>query len=775
MRVLSREVIAKIILNFYFQEKNWTQTKVADGMGVNHSSISNWAKGKNISNRNFKCLVKFLESSLNSEEKSEIFNKYLLLALQREGYEIARCSTIIEAPGSLASKLDELIEIYDIVSLKLQNSLNVYTIISKVKKICNLYKDFFVVSNRELKIDKRNPLIRNFAENEMPNSIQQRNYIVLNFPNNYGTVLIFTNKDFDNLVEYGDYIKEVKEKNNIYLIIIITDNEISFETQKFFLENYNLFFETITNRDLERTRISNVDICYLKNLTKSITAHSYAQTVFDRVTSYFAVIKNEIVFKNYESKPRNKTRLELTHESNKIKLFFDKILLKDIFNYPYLSRHAIYFERNRLHEEVEKMLESNQNKTLNLVVELCCPNAFLTGGIIEKSNKIMLFTSSFQSIEVINKLNKENDKKILADNVQLELTHIHPKYIANRYGEEIIGKVDLIVLGFGMGSSIFNITEYLRYVNSWLSPRGRVFISFINADSVLFQRQFDLYNRLESSPLLYSDFGKHTVSENVDLLIKLKRYTLEEAKTLVSTYVDMYKWYTYPFLSSLIASTDNTKYLAEEIREIDKTYALSDKCKHGHYITIIGNKENDSQMMEKGVNLREKTIRRKIYDYLNLNKIEFEIIKHAVSIDTKSLLFNLFEKGEDIGEFDLLKTIVFHSKDERKKSDCFKCVITSGDKDISYTQNVRLVSEKKITHMFGQGSVSPLVILPAIEKDVVFSGDYYGIGLEKLNKEYVIFSSGINSESIKMRTEIFVKILQERGVKFLEAESIFGM
>lgn len=768
MEELSREVLAKIIISFYYQEKNWTQTKLANKIEVNHSSISNWMSGKNISTKNFKSLVAFLESDIKGEKQKEHFCQYLLAALQKENYDIAKCSSIIDTPGSLSSKITGLLDVYSTVSPKLQSILDVYSIISRLKKICYSYDKYFGVSQREIKVNEKNPLIRNHG---VLNLIQQRNYIVLNFPHNYGVALIFTNTSFNNLVEYGDFVKQIKEKNNINLIIVITDNEVPFETQKFFLENYNLFFETITNRDLEKTKISNANIYYLKDLTKSITIYSYAQTAFDRFTSYFSVIKNEIIFKSYEDERKNITRLESVQDNNKIKLFVDKILLKDIFNYSYLSRHTIYFERNRLYEEFQEMIEKDENNPLNLVVEMCCPNAFLSSGIADKSKKIMLFTSSYHSLDVINKLNKENDKGILADNIQLELAHIHPKYVANIYGDDIVGKVDLIILGFGMGSSILNITEYLRYVNSWLSPRGRIFISFINADSVLFQKQFDMYDRVEVSPLFFSDFAKHTIQENVDLLIKLKRYTLEEAKTLVSTYVDSYKYYTYPFLSGLILNTEGEKYLADEVREIDKRYALSDECKHGHYITIIGNKEKLSQLAVGDTEVREKVIRRKIYDYLNFNKIDFEVITHAVSVDTKSLLINLLEKGEDMNEFDLLKTIFFQHKNERQKINFFKCVITLGENDISYDTKLRLVSEKRITHMFGQGSVSPLVILTSEEKEQEFSGEYLGIGLEQLNKEYVIFSSGINSESIKMRRESFISILREMGVRFFEQGS----
>lgn len=547
MEKLSREVLGKIIINFYCQEKKWTQARLANEIDVNHTSISNWMNGKNISARNFDILVSFLQDSVERENETVKFYEYLLRTLEEQGYDVAKCSSIIEPHGNLTSKIKRLLDEYDTILPNLQNVLSIYAIIARLKKLFYTYSRYFEVSKRKIKVDVINPLIRNLYESEMEDLMQQGNYIILNFPRNYNIVIIFTNIIFDNVVEYGDFVKQIKEQNNFNLIIIVTDNEAQFRTQKFFLENYNLFFETITSRDLEKTKISNVSTYYLKDSAKTIMTHLYAQAVFDRFASYFAVIKNEIVFKCYEDELRNRNPFETLDENNKFKFFADKILLKDIFDYSYLSRHTIYFERNRVYEEVQKMIKDSGTKRLNLVIEMCCSNALLSSRIVNKSKKLMLFTSSAQSVYEINKLNKDNDKEILQGNMQLEMTHINPKYIANIYGDEIIGKVDLIILGFGMGSNIPNITEYLRYINTWLSPNGRVFISFINADSALFQKQFDMYNRLETSPLLFSDFGKHTISENVDLLIKLKRYTLEEAKTLISTYVDSYRYYTYPF------------------------------------------------------------------------------------------------------------------------------------------------------------------------------------------------------------------------------------
>ncbi len=770
MKKITKEVLTKIIIEYYCQEEGWTQNKLADKISVNHSSISNWLNNQNISERSFSLLLSFLKNDINNKNKDEHFCKYLSLSLQKEKYDTTNYLPLINARNNIASKMKELIRNYGQETSKLQSVLSLPSIIARIKKICYIYDKFFSVSTKEIRVDKANPLINKVSEKEKNNNIQETNYIFLNFPCKYGVMLIFTNHIFDDTAIYSHLVKQIKEKNYTNLIIVITDNEVKFETQRFFLDNYNLFFETITNKDLEKTKISNASI---KELSKSDKVFAYAQTVFDRFISYFPVIKNEIIFKKYETKHKSSKYIEMIEEKDIIKKFADKILLKDIFNYSYLSRHAIYFERNRLNEEVKEMLKDNNSTSLGVVMEICCPNAFLTSGIFDKCEKIMLFTSSGQSLRMFNDINEENDEKLLSDNLQLSLTHIHPKYIADIYGQEIVGKVDLIVLGFGIGSSIVNITEYLRYINSWLAPNGRIFISFINYDSVILQKQFDLYNKIETSPLLFSDFGKHTIMDNIDLLVKLKRYTLEEAKTLISTYVEVDKYYTYPFLSGLISNTNGEKNLANEIREIDKEYALSDKCKHGHYIIIIGRKQC-IQSSEINTTNGDKAIRHKIYDYLDSNKVDYEIIKHAMSVDTKSLLLNLLEKGEDINEFDLLKTIVFQAKADKKKKNCFQYVITLADNNLSYASNIRLVSEKKVTKIFGQGSISPMVILVNDGEEENVEEKYYAVGLQNLAKEYVIFSSGSNTESIKIQSDIFIELLQKKKVNFLEVDSVIG-
>ena len=73
------------------------------------------------------------------------------------------------------------------------------------------------------------------------------------------------------------------------------------------------------------------------------------------------------------------------------------------------------------------------------------------------------------------------------------------------------------------------------------------------------------------------------------------------------------------------------------------------------------------------------------------------------------------------------------------------------------------MSEKSIIEKFGKGTISPLVVLPEIVDMTECSGTYYLMGLEKLVKDYIIISSGISTESIKMKRRDFLSLMKSLG------------
>lgn len=763
MDKITKNHIASIILQYYTKKKGFTQQKFSDIINVEHSSISKWIHmTTNISTSKYNDILNYLSKDIGNDSSGEFCN-YAIAKLQELKFNKSKCQTILDKDTNITDRLMNLLENYATVVPQVQDSLETSSIISKLKALFHQYKDFITISELQSGQDDLRLTYKQwiFCSNDTqdPTLVTQQNYLILKFPNSYLVAIILTNSDFNDVLAIDESVRQLKDINKINLIIIITDNEIPFSLQKHLMETHNLFFETITKQDLSFTRLPPItyrDIYSQQNMKTQF----YAQAIFERLTSYFNVIRNEIIFRTYMLNKSNNFVNSVPDKSDLLKGFVDKILLKDVLNYSYLSRHSIYFERNRLKKEIDKLLKKRRKKTLGIVMEMCYPNSFLSSAIYEKCDKLLLFTSSFHSLEFFRKCTDANSHKLFPNNLQFNMSHINPQYIANQYYEDIVGKVDLVILGFGMGSSITNITEYLRHINSWLSPNGIIFISFANSDSIILQKQFDIQNFLEISPLNFSDVWKYSAAHTLKFLTRINRYSTDEAKKLISTYVDDCNYCTYPFLSGLINTTDNNKLLMDEIRQIDKYNALKKKNKHGHYISVIGKKYGLSYSGDSTAEQRRIQLHRLIREYLDTSDIEYEIIEHAVTIDTRSLFKTLLEKGVDNNQFNLIKTVILQKNDY--SNSLIYCVLPR-DYKIEITNAYKLVPEKKIAKTFGKGSVSPLVILPNVVSSTKMHGSHCLLGFNFLTKDYVIFSSGISTESIKMKREAFIEIMKKVG------------
>ena len=768
MEKITKKILGSIIINYYQEKKGYTQMRLAEKLNVDHSSISNWHRMSvgDISGPKFTKILTFLSNEIGNDVNGE-FSRYVLSSLCDLGFDKARCKAILDKYSDISIRLEDLIKSYDVIVPQLQHNLNISSIISKLRSIFRGYEDYIKINSQQITEDS-SPFsyphwLTYSSDIQDPSLVTQQNYLILNFPNNYRVAIILTDYIFDDILKFGESVNQLKEKNSIHLIIIFTDNEISFSHQKYFMETYNLFFETITKQDLMQTTLQNVSINDIIS-DNIMDAQFYAQVVFERITAYFAVIRNEIIFRTYDCtrvRPLVNTPID---KNDLFKGFAGKILLDEIFKYSYLSRHTIYFERKRLVECVDDYVKKHK-RNISTAIEICYPNSFLSSSIYEKCDKILLFTSSYHSLDVMKKMNAENENPLFPANMEFHLSHIHPQYISNQYYDKIIGKVDLVILGFGMGSSLIRITEYMRHINSWLSPNGIIFISFANSDSVILHKQFNIQNYLETTPLYFSDYWQYTATENLKFLARVKRYNIDETKRLISTYVDECKCYTYPFLSALADITRSGNWLVDEIREIDKEYALEGNSRHGHYITVIGSKNNVAYAASEH---RDLQIHKLILNFLDNKKIEYHRIHHSITIDTKNLFRTLIEKGEDINQFDLVRTVILHNNDGTDKY-----IILPRVNKVNFNgSKINLFSEKTITQLYGIGSVSPLVICPSVIQFTQIKGEYFLSGIDELTKEFVILSSGISTESIKMKRSTFIELMLSLGGKITKSDKI---
>jgi len=116
----------------------------------------------------------------------------------------------------------------------------------------------------------------------------------------------------------------------------------------------------------------------------------------------------------------------------------------------------------------------------------------------------------------------------------------------------------------------------------------------------------------------------------------------------------------------------------------------------------------------------------------------------------------------------LLKMVVLQKKRSGlSNKNCWSYAILPYDKLVVYDHTkYELVPEAFVIKSFNQGTISPLIIFAQKAKGDKSSDDIYLLYNDRINTEYVIMGGDSNTESIRIKTEIFRKILVKVNVIF---------
>lgn len=421
-------------------------------------------------------------------------------------------------------------------------------------------------------------------------------------------------------------------------------------------------------------------------------------------------------------------------------------LLKDICQYSYLSRHTIYYERTQVAQEVDKVLNSKEEK-LPLVVEVCSPNSLTTLNIIERCQKVILLTASQNAYYVMNTLEEKSKHRYLPENVSLRLCHLNPEYMMHQYPEELNGKVNLLVIGYGAGSQINDLTRFIRYAYNWLSENGIMFISVYNKDAIVLNKHHIHDQRFEISPTYIADYWTHTTSEQGSMLKRLKAYSPENFLSAFLPFFDQGKisLSTYPYISALIDPGEYSREILDEIREADKLYAK--KGSHGQLINLIAHKRNYRDI---------PTDQSMVLDYLQSKGIPFDSITHMLSPDSKSLRRSLQANNISATNATLLKTVILQNRDRKENGHTWIYAILPYDKRVTFDHTkFELVPEPSVVRRFYQGTISPLTVITDLKRKSDCREQIYLLNVDRINTEYVIMGGGSNSASVRIKTKDF--------------------
>lgn len=781
---ITKERVASIIIRFFKERKNLSYYSLSDKIGADQKSIKDWEMQKRESIR-FSSLNNVVSSlqgdiSLAFEE----FSDFVMAELDNDGISREYTQKIFDDTKNISSIVKQLLQLDSSEQKTLQEKIGTANIIRTLKAFFSQYRDYFQITEKIIGETESefiySPLVYNANQsNDLASSIHELNYLILKFPNTYYIGIILSNYAIDysnpNTYDYYSYmIDKLKTQNNLKMLLFITDidkKSIPFPVQSSLMEKYNLFFEFVKKKDLQEISIQGFELNEKDafNFQKLVDQHRYAQLIFERFMSYLSVISNEIIFLPYFEKLHKELDLvdPVTAEImlNKILISYQKrtnasnftnyanqTLLKEICQYSYLSRHTIYHERTLVADEVASILTDRGIQKLPLVVEICAPNSLTTCNILDKCDRLLLFTASHNAYSLMTKLETKTGNHFLPSNVSLLLSHLNPEYMMHQYPDELNGKVDFLVIGYGAGSQINDLTRFIRYAYNWLSENGVLFISVYNKEAIVLNKHHIHDQRFESSPLYISDYWTYILNEQTILLKKLKAYSLENFQ---STYLSLFDAQdinisTYPYISALINPGEYSRAILDEIREADKLFSSSGT--HGQLINVIARKNKSKLVKKTGAMIK---------DYLDKLNIPYDYYTHTLAPDSNSLKRSLQAKNVSMSNATLLKTVVLQEKCTKPSHrEHWIYAILPYDKMVAYDHmNYELVPESLVIKKFNQGTISPLTVITERADDQESNKSIFLLNNDRINTEYVIMGGGSNSESIRIKTKAFRKVV----------------
>lgn len=150
-----------------------------------------------------------------------------------------------------------------------------------------------------------------------------------------------------------------------------------------------------------------------------------------------------------------------------------------------------------------------------------------------------------------------------------------------------------------------------------------------------------------------------------------------------------------------------------------------------------------------------------IKDYLDKLNIPYDYYTHTLAPDSNSLKRSLQAKNVSMSNATLLKTVVLQEKCTKPshREHCIYAILPY-DKMVAYDHmNYELVPESLVIKKFNQGTISPLTVITERADDQESNRSIFLLNNDRINTEYVIMGGGSNSESIRIKTKAFRKVV----------------
>jgi SAM-dependent methyltransferase/prolyl-tRNA editing enzyme YbaK/EbsC (Cys-tRNA(Pro) deacylase) len=395
------------------------------------------------------------------------------------------------------------------------------------------------------------------------------------------------------------------------------------------------------------------------------------------------------------------------------------------------------------------MQRLKKNSRCRLAVDIGCGTGRHSFFLAEVFQNVLGFDISPKMIKEANKAKHEREAKGQRHQVVFKVSDFEYEELMDE--GDLQGKVDLMVLSFGMGSFIEDTIKMLKRCHDWLAPGGYVFFSFYNSTSIVLQMT---PNWRDTSLSAHLDVEDNTLRVELtpDIIFQIycKPFT-NDVKSEIKGLFNIDKVYSYPTVMALLPNSvlenrlgrDLFSYVDLELTKRDRYNTL------GHYTMIVAHKPTASL-----------TGFANIMRILEAGNCEHMVLDHPPVFSIKDVLATM-----DLPKEAILKTVVFSYKEGREKK--LVSVSIQADKRVNKIRLAQLLktnpnilkfaSEKQITSLgFPVGGIAPLGFREesAIRK-------FVDQGVDKIDEAWLYTGIGDNKKTLKISKECFLRTTRD--------------
>lgn len=579
----------------------------------------------------------------------------------------------------------------------------------ELNRFFNICPYHYSGSDGKLMLDSDNCILLEFATpaEEFPEFYQSDTYRLL---------IIFSLREKVNLTPALPVLRRLKDKDNIDRIALWSTVEVEAEVLAMFKDfDIDIISVNIPPSDeVLATRPVTYFIPLDGDLNYCLTVNAVAERLIKRFKKMFHLVLSEVSAAIY-NKHYAKSKVA--------------------------TSSAMEFEAKKLNTLIRKL---HHHGRCDLAIDVGCGTGRHSFEMAHYFKDVYAYDFSRRMIEqAIDRKRKEDNRNII-----FHINDFEHEKVADE--NDFVGKCDLIVASFGMGSFVEETPEMLRRFYHWLKPDGYIFISFYNANAITLNVT---PNWRDVSLSAQVDKDKNSLEVSLTPKTRFNVFCKlfdEGTKGEINKIFNVDEIVTYPTIMALLPNSLLENELARKFFIRADEVVSSDEeepfAQFGYYVTVIAHKAPSST---NGYD--------NILSVLRVFQAEYEILEHTPVLSIEDV-------KQAIGYFpdSMIKTIVLRNQ----KTEEFIIISVQAEKQIDMERvalsldtninKIRFATEKEVLSIgFPLGGIAPfgfeqrVAIVHFLDEDIIHHAG-----------EWLYTRVGDNRKTLKIRKQDFLRITQ---------------